>query len=454
MRRSPSIPLVRGFIFLSLVLLALVEFFWLRNEYRTRYRAMGDQLTQVMYSAMRDVEDSLIFTRIVSPAERASIDSGGVITLAVKLQGMDTLRMSKEIVEVRGGPSSGRSRHPLRGIFLEQLRKDSAACDSLPDIGSIVLRHIRASDSTGEAAAYQMITWREGDTVLDLASSRPGWDFLAGHRMVLANTDHRADLLRGMAPIIGFAVVVWLMIAAAFWYMLRSLRRQLALNALRDEFVGNITHELKTPITTVGVALETLSRSGEVSGDAGKSYLDISRNELARLSRLVERILHANASEMNLEPVDMRSVTEDVLHSMQVQFDGRQARVHLETQGDGFAIQGDRTHLSGVLYNLLDNALKYSPGTPDIDVRVVRDNGSVRLEVTDHGIGIDPEYHRRIFEKLFRVPAGNRHDVKGHGLGLSYVADVVRKLHGQVDVQSAPGQGSTFTLTFPASHEN
>src|SRR5690606_1632044 len=136
------------------------------------------------------------------------------------------------------------------------------------------------------------------------------YDFLAGNRMALANTEYQSDLLRDMLPLIAFAILLWGMIAAAFYYILASLRRQIALNALRDEFVSNITHELKTPITTVGVALESMSRSGEVQGLSAKAYLDISRSELRRLSLLVERILHNKAPDLHYERVDVRQLAD------------------------------------------------------------------------------------------------------------------------------------------------
>ena len=117
-------------------------------------------------------------------------------------------------------------------------------------------------------------------------------------------------------------------------------------------------------------------------------------------------------------------------------------------------IRGDRSHLSSVLYNLLENALKYSPSQPEITVEMENKGDHVVLHIIDKGIGIDPGYHDKIFEKLYRVPQHNRHDVKGHGLGLSYVADVVRKHQGQIDLESEPGKGSTFILNFPAFHEN
>ncbi|HMP13299.1 MAG TPA: ATP-binding protein, partial [Saprospiraceae bacterium] len=123
----------------------------------------------------------------------------------------------------------------------------------------------------------------------------------------------------------------------------------------------------------------------------------------------------------------------------------------LETSGPDFTLQGDRIHLTNVVYNLIDNALKYSYLNPEIGLRITRDNASLRLLVQDNGIGIAPEHQPRIFDKFYRVDSGNVHNTKGHGLGLSYVANVIKKHGGRIEVDSAIGAGSRFTIVLPVS---
>ncbi|MEP6647920.1 MAG: HAMP domain-containing sensor histidine kinase, partial [Saprospiraceae bacterium] len=260
----------------------------------------------------------------------------------------------------------------------------------------------------------------------------------------------KADIFQGILPHMSFALFLWLMVGAAFYYIWKNLRTQMQLNALRDEFVSNITHELKTPITTVGVALESLHHADNLNSANSRRYLDICQSELKRLSMLVERILHNHSPQIHYEKIDIQQVLDDVMHHMKVQFDNKHAIIEVRHKGEGFVVNGDKSHMSGVLYNLLENALKYSRGNPVITVVLGHDNGTVRVEVQDNGIGIDPEYHDKIFEKLYRVPRHNRHDVKGHGLGLSYVADVVKKHNGRIDLESEVGKGSRFSMTLPA----
>lgn len=454
MRNSIDTSLARFLMIISLVLLGVLEYMWLQNEYENKYRDMEDKLNHVMFSTLRDVEDSLIFSKL-SPAQFIAIaDEGEEVT--VNIVGNDSVkesikgerRQEKDIVITK-------RKHPMRGLLLEKLSGDSAAFDTpLTTIGTLVMRNIRLEDSTGEYSGYNMISWQNGDTVIEGIMSHPQYDVFGGRKIALSNKNYKAELYHDLLPHISFAVFLWLIVGAAFYYTWRNLRKQIQLNALRDEFVSNITHELKTPITTVGVALESLNFNNELQSAQGRRYLDICQSELKRLSMLVERILHNRAPQIHYEKLDIRQVLEEVMHHMKVQFDNKHAVIEVDHDGDNFVINGDKSHLSGVLYNLLENALKYSPAKPVIHVHLTQSHGSVRLDIADNGIGIDPDYHARIFDKLYRVPQHDRHDVKGHGLGLSYVADVVKKHQGKIDLVSEVGKGSTFSIKFPAWHEN
>lgn len=262
-------------------------------------------------------------------------------------------------------------------------------------------------------------------------------------------------LLRKIAVPILFSVFLVAFTFLSFMLLYRNLIRQQKLAAIKNEFISNITHELKTPIATVMVAIESLRSFGtQARPERTREYLDISANELQRLSLLVDKVLKLSMFEkqeieLNLETLDMRQLVEEVLSSMRLQFENKRAAVSFEAEGDGL-LQGDRLHLVSVVFNLLDNALKYSSGTPQIDIRIRNGGDRLLLIVKDAGIGIAPEYQGKIFDKFFRVPHGNVHNAKGYGLGLSYVAHVVKKHQGTIEVESAAGKGSTFTISFPA----
>jgi signal transduction histidine kinase len=456
MRNQIDISLARFLMIFSLVLLAVLEYLWLRNEYKNAYRDMEDQLNHVMFSSMRDVEDSLIFSRLTFPP----IDKNGKepLMFSILINKNDSVQSGNPCgseQKADGDNFKFRTRHPMRGALLRQLSGDSTALDTAAiNISAMVMSRVRLADSTGDFAGYKIISWEGQDTMIDDIMSRPQFDVLADKKIALINPNYKADIFNDLLPHFSFALFLWIMVGAAFYYIWKNLRKQIQLNALRDEFVSNITHELKTPITTVGVALESLNFANDSRSVQSRKYLDIAQSELKRLSLLVERILHSRAPQVHYEKLDVKQVLEEVMHRMKVQFDNKHADVDIEEKGDGFVISGDKTHMSGVFYNLLDNALKYSAENPVIKVHLTRENGSIRLDIEDNGIGIAPDYHDKIFEKLYRVPQQNRHDVKGHGLGLSYVADVVRQHHGKIALVSEPGKGSTFSMTLPAYHEN
>ena len=437
----------------SLLLLGILEYLWLHNEYKNKYRDMEDKLSHVMFTTSRDIEDSLIFSRLTAVSNGNIKDSNSHIALnfVVDTENFIGDKNCKSETRITRGQFTMKDHHPVRGLLLKELTGDSCDVDTATaNISSMVMSHIRLADSTGEFGGYKVISWEGGDTVISALMSKPQMDVIAGKKMALINPNYKADIFNDLLPHMSFALFLWGMVGAAFYYIWKNLRKQIQLNALRDEFVSNITHELKTPITTVGVALESLNFSQDFQSVQSRRYLDICKSELNRLSILVERILSNRSPQMEYEKLDVRQMLEDVMHHMKVQFDNKAADVDIHTEGEGFDIKGDKSHMSGVLYNLLDNALKYSNGHPVIHVNLIRQNGTVRLDIQDNGIGIDAGYHEKIFEKLFRVPQRNIHDVKGHGLGLSYVADVIKQHHGQISLISEPGKGSTFSMTLPA----
>lgn len=285
-------------------------------------------------------------------------------------------------------------------------------------------------------------------------------DLISGEKTAVVLSNYQGYLYRQIAAEIGFSSLLFLVIALAFGMIWRTLQRQSRLIELKNDFISNITHELKTPITTVGVAIEAL-RNFNVLDNPNKTneYLDISRQELDRLSLLVDKVLKISlferqAPELRVETVDMKDLVTKVINSMRLQFEKLMAQVDFRLEGQQFQLQGDRIHLSSVIFNLIDNALKYSQQDPKIEIDLTHQQEHLVLKVKDHGIGIGKEYLDKIFDKFFRVPRGNQHNVKGYGLGLAYVASVVHQHQGEIQVESEQGQGTCFTITLPLDHES
>lgn len=278
------------------------------------------------------------------------------------------------------------------------------------------------------------------------------------YRLILGNTF--PYLLKRIGFPILFSVLLLAITIISFLLLYRNLLQQRRLTAIKNEFIGNITHELKTPIATVSVAIEAMKNFNALQ-DPGRTqeYLGIAGQELNRLSMLVDKVLRLSMFEnreveLKCEPFDFAALLKEVIKSMQLQFERSGVTVAVQMNGIDFNIDADRTHLSSVIYNLLDNAIKYSNENPDIKIMATAEAEQVILNICDNGIGIDPEYKDKIFDKFFRVPHGNMHNVKGYGLGLSYAAHIIERHHGSIDAESDGTNGTTFIIKIPRAHVN
>jgi signal transduction histidine kinase len=258
-----------------------------------------------------------------------------------------------------------------------------------------------------------------------------------------------------MLPYILVALALMSTIVIAFVVLLRNVRRENQIGRLKNDFISSISHELRSPISTIGIALEAMSNA-DYPPEQNQEFLRVSKLELERLNLLVEKVLRLSMFEaqeptLNLEAVDMRPLVERVLDAMKLRAQRLQADISLHTETESaLTVQGDPVHLSSVVFNLIDNALKYVDKAPVVRVALRRKETSVELEVSDNGIGIPEAFQERIFEKFFRVPPERtRLKARGHGLGLSYVAKVVEQHGGNIHLHSTEGKGSTFRIELP-----
>ncbi len=262
-------------------------------------------------------------------------------------------------------------------------------------------------------------------------------------------------LMRKIAPQILLSLLLVAFTSISFLFLYRNLLAQRRLTLMKNDFISNITHELKTPIATVNVAIEALRNFDALqSPERTKEYLDISASELQRLSLLVDKVLKLSMFEnkdieLQKSHFNLKELVEEVMHSMRLQFQKNKANISFKTAGEPFNIHADRLHVTSVIYNLLDNALKYGGSKPEIKVELAATQQEFKLRVEDNGIGISPEYANKVFEKFFRVPSGDHHNIKGYGLGLSYAAHVVQQHGGTIAVESQPGKGSVFIIKLP-----
>lgn len=266
-------------------------------------------------------------------------------------------------------------------------------------------------------------------------------------------------LLQNMWLMLAISAILMLVIMFAFSYAITTIYRQKQLSVIKNDFINNMTHELKTPISTISLACEALSDPDMRGSDKQlRNFVGMISDENKRLGVLVENVLRSailDRGDMNLrmEQLNTHDIIKNVIKNIAIQVKQRGGTIRTDLTAINPMISADRVHLTNVIYNLIDNALKYSLDNPKVEIISQDADHGIQISVRDNGIGISKENQRKIFDKLFRVPTGNVHNVKGFGLGLSYVKIVVDRHEGDINVQSELNKGSTFNIYLPASHE-
>lgn len=262
-------------------------------------------------------------------------------------------------------------------------------------------------------------------------------------------------LLRTMWLLLTVSTMFILVIIFSFSFTVSTIIRQKKVSEIKNDFINNMTHELKTPISTISLACQALSdpdiktREGIVD-----NYINVIADENKRLAMVVENVLRTavmDKGELKLKIVDMNvnEVVDQVLQNMKIQLERRGGSFITDLQATNTLVQADRIHLTNVVFNLVDNALKYTEKIPIIKVGTRNEAQGIVVFVEDNGIGISKENQKKIFDKLYRVPTGNIHNVKGFGLGLSYVKAIVDKHNGWIKVNSELNKGSRFEILIP-----
>ncbi len=278
--------------------------------------------------------------------------------------------------------------------------------------------------------------------------NKDGYYFAVQFPLVEAN-------LLGQMGIWTFSSAVMLIVILFFSYTMFVILKQKRLSEIQKDFINNMTHEFKTPISTIAISTEVLKDPGIVkTPERLLNYATLIENENRRLKQQVERVLQM--AQLDKEDIGLKKEVTDVhelIHTavknnaVAVGAKGGEIVLDLEAKSPRASI--DALHFTNVIYNLIDNAIKYNHEIPKIVVATRNVNGYLSISVGDNGIGISPDDQKKVFHKFYRVPTGNVHDVKGFGLGLHYVKLIVEKHHGKISLESIPGKGSKFTIVIP-----
>jgi signal transduction histidine kinase len=468
----------------SLVLLLILQFLWLSKSFNDARHGVRRELGNVFEHSVRHIQDSLAMrlmdslginsdsiVRLMTPSpsvtlhkvinhenrsQPASSDSSKNKTFIISLSAKSD-SLSKNYL--RFSPRRIRFVNSI-GLLAAGIRIDSTLiikkcmteiANRQLTLGRLVVSSIQLSapPTEDEWRAMRERENAEPNIIRERVFVLPGVGYEARMEGFLWN------VWQQIIPLLLFSVFLTSVTIAAFALMYRSLQQQRRLAELKNDFIGNVTHELKTPVATVSVAIEALSSFNVLQNrETTAEYLDICKTELKRLSLMIDQIMKIAILEekgIHLENtiVDLQEIIHNVITSMRPQFQHFNAKITFHSEGKMWKVRGDYTHLTNIVFNLLENALKYSAENAQIDVRLAEKDNEVLIEVSDNGIGIAAEYHKKIFDKFFRVPTGNIHNVKGYGLGLSYVANIVKSHGGNITLQSTPMQGSTFTVRLP-----
>lgn len=270
--------------------------------------------------------------------------------------------------------------------------------------------------------------------------------------------DQAGFLIKKILLTLTSSVFLVFLIIFCFAYAIFAILRQKKLSDIKNDFINNMTHEFKTPISTVSLACEALQDSSIQKNEQFVSkYIEAIRDENSRLGRQVEKVLQMATLDkkeykLKFEELDIHHIIEKALGHVSLQVEKKGGMIHKNLIASNHSIVSDEVHLSNIIYNLLDNAIKYSQERPEIRIDTEDHHQGLLIRISDKGIGMTKEAIGKIFDKFYRVPTGNIHDVKGFGLGLTYVKTILLALGGQIKVKSTPGKGSSFEIVLPINH--
>jgi two-component system, OmpR family, phosphate regulon sensor histidine kinase PhoR len=267
-------------------------------------------------------------------------------------------------------------------------------------------------------------------------------------------------VLGSMAWLLGGSLLFSFIILATFALSLFFIIRQKKISEMKSDFLNNMTHEFKTPIATISLAADTITNPKVINDETSiRHFIGMIKKENSRMNKKVETILQIASLDkreidFKFENVSMHSIIERAVETIEIQVHQKNGKISLNLKAAEPVIFGDYEHLTNLVNNLLDNAIKYSPESPDITVETKNNERGIILSVEDKGIGMTKSVQSKIFERFYRQSSGNVHDVKGFGLGLNYVRAIIDAHKGNVTVTSEPGKGSRFDIFLPFNWEN
>lgn len=423
----------------TVISISLYECWWMRNLFNTTYESMELGISSSMALA------ELSSDKTVSLYLKYDVDSVRDTTPKILSLSAVSQIPAKQIA---GITINKKEDNTLDAVLYDSLLTARLKYSGL-DIPHAV-RIIKDSISVSESGFTDLLSVRETQIFNHKSTLHQEVDYqLIGPRL----TEY---VLKRMTGIICVSVSLLIILILAFAIIIKTLHKQSALDRIKTDFARNMTHELKTPIAVAGAAADALTTYG-FSEDPQKrpEYIEIIRRQLEKLSNMVEKILaatHEGQDSIQLQPSDVRikEMLEEAADDIGLSA-GKRCDISLSVSPEDLTARMDRKLMSSVISTLLDNAVKYSGNQPVINLKAYDSDGRLHIVVKDNGPGIAKEYRKHIFDKFYRIPTGDLHNVKGHGIGLHFAKTVVRKHSGTITVGGKVGEGSIFTISIPQS---
>lgn len=478
-----------GLMISSIVILLLLQAAWLRSVNRGQKAAFRQETSLLLKSTVTSLMDSLFlkdlrpsgFPNLPGFGRPDSLMNGMVWSDTTRIIHIDFIGDSAKVKEANDIPPaniqrirviSGRSAEAADSLKIN-LRPLVQGVDSLKAVNSFIFRLneetvsevlveetfndiLQKNGLPNHAKIRKLRRFEQFEALPEKTIILEEIPVPPGSKIQAYFEDVEGFFWKNLLPHLVFSLLVLGFIGGSLLIMYRNMIKQQQLNLLKNDIISNITHELKTPVATVSLVLESLENfSAKDQPETRKEYLQIAKNELKRLTSMTEKILnstvHGQRGGTHREAVDLEKLVRENVNTLKPILESEGFDFELDQKGVGFVVQGQAEQLSLVIFNLLDNAIKYSKETKKIKITLSEQGNFVSLSVEDKGIGIPEAYQKEIFGKFIRVPQKDIHDVKGYGLGLAQVAEVVKAHGGKISLESQIGQGSVFTVKLPKS---
>lgn len=436
-------PIIIGLITLSLIGIVIIQISWLKNMLVLR----EDQVRQKVIDVAKKVGEELAQYKGM-PAAPSKIFPGFGDDFSFEL----------------AKPYSVGHRFTAQEIY-EKIQKSFAS----QDMEAIPFEFGLATLSSGTLAYFErqssnFANWYEDSAnhfsyhyPLIAPSGSAAENLSADEVLIVVVPTIKNIVAKSLLPQMVGSILLMVIIIAAFYLNVRTMLRQKKLSEIKNDFINNMTHEFKTPLATISLAVDALKNEKVTSDPKKLAYFSsIIKEENQRMNRQVETILKSalmdrQEVELILKPIDVHQVIEDVADNFILRLEEKQGTLETNLQAEQHIIDADEVHFSNLINNLLDNAVKYSKENvpPKVCISTVTVNKRIQIKIEDNGIGMSRETLKRIFEKFYRAHTGNIHNVKGFGLGLSYVKTVVEAHDGSIKADSTLGKGSCMTIELP-----